>query len=463
VATFFYTGGTGGGEPDPSGTTSSVSTLPPDGGPERPPEEGTGALSPTTPTYDANGNLKTYNGWTYTYDAQNRLTSANGNGHSATFRYDGKNRQIARWIDGAIRYSVWDDWELIEEYADSSSRSAAYLQGAHGVIRALVDGSYYYYYQDTLGSTTHLANAAGQLVESYRYDLYGTPSYFNSTAQPLNSSTYGIVDLYAGERWISELGLYDLRNRFMSPELGRFIQADPIGFKGDGSNLYRYCGNDPVDRSDPTGLIATDWTWSHLMWEQGNSPYGFNDLYTAYVNQNQPAGNEGAKGLTMAGQYRSDTASGNANDVTINQLKTQLGGKKDQTTQGVPTNGGLQIVEGGTEVRKPRGGRASGTFGYTGKQEQINLRKDADRLIHAHTLEGKRYALPTPDDDDAVQHARGRSMYFTSRYLARHGASPDGQKGNYIIYHYTGSRSWDQPQPEFRFDPRLTLPPLPGY
>jgi RHS repeat-associated protein len=239
VATFFYTGGAGGGKPNPAGTTSSTSMMPPGGGgPELPPEEDAATASPTVPSYDANGNLKTYDGWTYTYDAQNRLTSANGNGHSATFCYDGKNRQIARWIDGSIRYSVWDDWELIEEYADSSSRSAAYLQGAHGVIRALVSGSYYYYYQDTLGSTTHLANAAGQLLESYRYDLYGTSSYFNSTAQPLNSSTYGIVDLYAGERWVSDLGLYDLRNRFMSPELGRFIQADPIGFKGDANNLY---------------------------------------------------------------------------------------------------------------------------------------------------------------------------------------------------------------------------------
>ena len=32
--------------------------------------------------------------------------------------------------------------------------------------------------------------------------------------------------------------------------------APPIGFAGDDSNLYRYCGNDPVDRSDPTGLDA---------------------------------------------------------------------------------------------------------------------------------------------------------------------------------------------------------------
>jgi uncharacterized protein RhaS with RHS repeats len=48
--------------------------------------------------------------------------------------------------------------------------------------------------------------------------------------------------------------LYDDRNRFMSPALGRFIQPDPIGFKGDASNLYRYCGNDWANKTDPTGL-----------------------------------------------------------------------------------------------------------------------------------------------------------------------------------------------------------------
>ncbi len=39
----------------------------------------------------------------------------------------------------------------------------------------------------------------------------------------------------------------------MSPDLGRFLQPDPIGFKGDSSNLYRYCGNDWANRSDPMG------------------------------------------------------------------------------------------------------------------------------------------------------------------------------------------------------------------
>jgi uncharacterized protein RhaS with RHS repeats len=40
------------------------------------------------------------------------------------------------------------------------------------------------------------------------------------------------------------------------PELGRFLQPDPKEFAAGDYNLYRYCHNDPVNRSDPTGLIS---------------------------------------------------------------------------------------------------------------------------------------------------------------------------------------------------------------
>jgi hypothetical protein len=36
--------------------------------------------------------------------------------------------------------------------------------------------------------------------------------------------------------------------------LGRFLQGDPLGFGGGDANLFRYCGGDPVNRRDPTGL-----------------------------------------------------------------------------------------------------------------------------------------------------------------------------------------------------------------
>jgi RHS repeat-associated protein len=205
-------------------------------------------------TYDNDGDVLTYSGWTYAYDAQNRLMSATGAGGTASFYYDGLNRQIARSINGTITFSVWDgDWAIVEEYGPNNAVTQKYLQGYHGLVKTFV-GTAVYYYQDELGSTSHISSATGALLEYYRYDLYGKPTYWSSTSQQLNSSTYGVKDLFTGQRWINELALYDDRNRFMSPTLGRFIQPDPIGFKGDASNLYRYCGNDWANRTDPMGL-----------------------------------------------------------------------------------------------------------------------------------------------------------------------------------------------------------------
>jgi RHS repeat-associated protein len=279
-AVFYYVNDNGGNSNMPN---------PGDGGPGG----GVGIDGGDQPTisYDANGNLIHYKEWNYRYDAQNRMTEAWNGTTTAEFYYDGKNRQIARKIGGDVRFSAWDNWELLEEYASGLTVVKGYLQGATGVIKSW-DPIYgqLYYYQDKLGSTTHVANAIGQLVESYHYDLTGTPT---------ETSTHGVVDLYAGERWIPELRLYDLRNRFMSPELGRFLQPDPIGFKGDGSNLYRYCGNDPVDRSDPDGTIDT---WSRLMAFFGNSTISYSD---AIENLYRTAGGEPGRGENVDGSGNS--------------------------------------------------------------------------------------------------------------------------------------------------------------
>src|ERR1700704_4933764 len=154
----------------------------------------------------------------------------------------------------AIVFSVWDgDWALLAEYGTENTLLESYVQGLHGLVKTVV--SNIYYYQDSLGSTSHIADSTGHLLESYRYDLYGAPKYFAADGTPLpNGSANNVRDLFTGQRWMPELGLYDDRNRFMSPDLGRFLQPDPIGFKGDASNLYRYCGNDWANRTDPMGL-----------------------------------------------------------------------------------------------------------------------------------------------------------------------------------------------------------------
>jgi RHS repeat-associated protein len=66
-------------------------------------------------------------------------------------------------------------------------------------------------------------------------------------------------------QWITELGLYDYRNRVYSAELGRFLQTDPIQFDAGDVNLYRYVKNYVTRLIDPFGLTSgydDDWQGS---------------------------------------------------------------------------------------------------------------------------------------------------------------------------------------------------------
>jgi len=47
-----------------------------------------------------------------------------------------------------------------------------------------------------------------------------------------------------------------MRNRYYSPNLGRFITPDPIGLAGGDVNWYRYCGNDGIVNTDINGLAC---------------------------------------------------------------------------------------------------------------------------------------------------------------------------------------------------------------
>jgi RHS repeat-associated protein len=64
--------------------------------------------------------------------------------------------------------------------------------------------------------------------------------------------------LFQGALYEPEPEIYDIRNRFYHPNLGRFMQSDPLGFGAGDMNLFRYCGNDPVNGSDPFGLQDPD-------------------------------------------------------------------------------------------------------------------------------------------------------------------------------------------------------------
>ena len=94
-------------------------------------------------------------------------------------------------------------------------------------------------YTDASGNTK-LDAGGGKMINAY--DEYGVPKAGNQGRFA-----------YTGQTWLPEVGLYYYKARLYSPTLGRFMQTDPIGYK-DGMNWYAYVGDDPVDRSDSSGL-----------------------------------------------------------------------------------------------------------------------------------------------------------------------------------------------------------------
>jgi RHS repeat-associated protein len=250
------------------------------------------------PTYDNNGNLLTYDDGTGTatffYDSMNRLTQAVKGGTTEKFYYDGLNRQVARSVTGgASVITVWDGWNVYAEFAPGgTTRTDLLVYGPEGdLVKSTALGQFFY--PDALGSTAHYADANGTLKESYTYDHYGTPVVYDPAGNQRTGGTmYGITRLFTGQQWHDATKIYDLRNRFMSPTLGRFLQPDPIGFSGDPANLYRYCGNNPGNRIDSFGLNPLDDAIANLEdqgghaelkrhhWERNNSPF----IKNGYIN-----------------------------------------------------------------------------------------------------------------------------------------------------------------------------------
>jgi RHS repeat-associated protein len=154
--------------------------------------------------------------------------------------------------------TIWDEWDLIEERDSTGALLQKYIHGATiDELLAKVDGSgAVYYHQDGLASTVALTDAAGMLQEEYQYDAFGMVSMFDGAGSSIPRTARGNRFLYTGRELLDAVLLYDYRNRFYSPDWGRFLQIDSIRFDSGVTNLYAYVANTPTSYIDPLGLAA---------------------------------------------------------------------------------------------------------------------------------------------------------------------------------------------------------------
>ena len=215
----------------------------------------------TSFSYDNNGNrlTKTIGAdlTRYVYDARNQLVEQTAaDGILTTFTYDAAGNRVSRATGSAETHFLVDPLDssglpqVVVERDELGAIRSSYVYG-QDLLRSTLDGSNHYYHADGLGSTRALTDAGGSVTDSYEYDAFG-----NLTTLTGSSSN---SHLFAGEQLDPTLGLYYLRARYMDPNQGRFTARDPFEgliFDPGSLNKYAYAHNNPVNRTDPTGLFT---------------------------------------------------------------------------------------------------------------------------------------------------------------------------------------------------------------
>lgn len=240
---------------------------------------------------DKNGNETDNGTLSFHYDYRNRLRKVTRKSDAALlaiYAYDAQNRRISKVVtnsgalNGTNRYYL-SGWREIEE-----------RNGTNGLVQQFVYGRYIdepleldrnlngdntatgagdqrlFYHQNKQHSVFALTDLTGRIVEAYLYDAYGVRTVFNADTNGVVHfggddivSTGGASSFcnpfgFTGRQLDSESGLYYYRNRYLSPEQGRFVSRDPLSYRGGGMGLSEYVRSSPTAAGDPFGLGLAD-------------------------------------------------------------------------------------------------------------------------------------------------------------------------------------------------------------
>src|SRR5437016_939861 len=210
-------------------------------------------------SYDAAGNMtKDNNGTAYSYDAENRISSASG----FTYVYDADGNRVQKIHGNTTPATGTLYWYMSSGIVGESDllgnlqSEYVFFNGERIARKDFPGNAVFYYFSDHLKTASVISDATGSNIksESDYYPWGGELQFANG-----DSNHYK----FTGKERDAESGLDYFGARYHSNGLGRFITPDwsstpePVPYANFGNpqslNLYTYGKNNPTTFGDPDG------------------------------------------------------------------------------------------------------------------------------------------------------------------------------------------------------------------
>lgn len=166
--------------------------------------------------------------------------------------YDANNQRTltslaSDWVNNTTQFIYDEQNHLVGEYTASGSPIVEYVWLGDKPIAAIYgSGSatkIYYIVTDIQNTPRRLVDTNGNVAWSWDSTAFGLGS-------PTGNVTFNLR--FPGQYFDAATGQFYNHRRFYSPELGRYMEPDPIGLVG-GLNPYTYALSNPIMYVDMTG------------------------------------------------------------------------------------------------------------------------------------------------------------------------------------------------------------------
>ena len=209
-----------------------------------------------------------YNGkdYAFTWTKGRQLASATVDGKQVSYTYDMSGVRTSKTVNGTTYNYTTLSGKVMRQTWGSKSLEFVYDDGNQPFAMIYNDGStstLYYYVLNAQGDVIALLNANGTLAASYNYGAWGNYSVHDDKGAKITKASFiGHINplRYRGYYYDRETRLYYLQSRYYDFANCRFINADTFattdanGFLS--ANMFAYCENNPIMRSDPSGDMA---------------------------------------------------------------------------------------------------------------------------------------------------------------------------------------------------------------